>query len=128
MINAFWNQFGVQKKNHELTWIHKPSNNLDLKESHHIFSIVYFISHHDIYIKMAKVLGFHALIPNFRTNSFLKLQMVIICSQCIQMKQANPFSYNVSKDLSNAISNFVFNKNAHEIWKDLKSNKHLIAI
>lgn len=77
---------------------------------------------------MAKVLRFSGLITNFRTNSFLKLQMVIICSQCIQMKQANPFSYNVSKHLSNAISTFVFNKNAHEMWKDLKSNKDLIAI
>jgi hypothetical protein len=44
------------------------------------------------------------------------------------MKQANPFSYNVSKHLSNAISSFVLNKNAHKIWKDLKSNKDLIVI
>ncbi len=77
---------------------------------------------------MAEVLGFLGFIPNFRTNSFLKFQMVIICSQCIQMKQANPFSYNVSKHLSNAISNFVFNENAHKIWKDLSSKKDLIAI
>jgi hypothetical protein len=77
---------------------------------------------------MAKVLRFFGLIPNFRTNSFLKLQMVIICLQSIQMKQANPCSYNVSKHRSNAISSFVFNKNAHEIWKDLKFNMNLIAI
>jgi hypothetical protein len=44
------------------------------------------------------------------------------------MKQANPFSYNVSKHLSNAISSFVFNKYAHETWKNLRSNKDLIAI